>query len=139
MKTKFLLLALLGLLSSCEQESTLTQDAASKIIDEQTATLIKEGVFTPSSGITVNGSVKIFSDNNQYKLQLTDFSISGGPDLKVYLSKSGTPNEFVNLGNLNPKTIYSIPQNIDLKQYPFVLIHCQQYNHLFAVALLNLN
>jgi len=52
----------------------------------------------------------------------------------VYLSKSNTPTDFVNLGNLNPATVYSIPQSVDLKEYKFVLIHCQQYNHLFAVA-----
>lgn len=140
MKTKFLPLALLGLLLySCEQESSLTQDAAPVVIDEQTATLTQQGTFSPTSGILVNGSVKIFSDNNQDKLQLTDFSISNGPDLKVYLSKSNRPTEFVNLGNLNSQTIYSIPQDIDLKEYPFVLIYCQQYNHLFAVAKLTQN
>ncbi|MBC7845097.1 MAG: DM13 domain-containing protein [Flavobacterium sp.] len=134
MKTKFLLLALLGLLYSCAEEGSLTEDVSSEMIDEQTVTLQKQGVFTPTSGITVNGSVKIFLDNDQNKLELVDFSISNGPDLKVYLSKSNTPTEFVNLGNLNPATIYSIPKDVDLKQYPFVLIHCQQYNHLFAVA-----
>ncbi len=134
MKTKLLLLVLSGLLFSCEQESSLTQDAAAPIINEQTATLQKQGVFAPTSGITVKGSAKIFLDNDQNKLELVDFSISSGPDLKVYLSKSNTPTEFVNLGNLTAATVYSIPKDIDVKQYPFVLIHCQQYNHLFAVA-----
>lgn len=134
MKTQFLLLTLLGLLCSCEQEGILTKDVPSAMIDEETATIQKNGDFVPTSGIAVNGSVNIFLENNQYKLQLVDFSISNGPDLKVYLSKSNTPTEFVNLGNLNPSTVYSIPKDVDLKKYPFVLIHCQQYNHLFAVA-----
>jgi hypothetical protein len=134
MKTKFLLLALLGLLYSCEQEGILTEDVPSAMINEQTVTIQKKGNFVPTSGITVYGRVNIFSENNQYKLQLVDFSITKGPDLKVYLSKSNTPTEFVNLGNLNAETVYSIPKDVDLKQYPFVLIHCQQYNHLFAVA-----
>ncbi len=134
MKTKILLLALLGLLYSCEQEGILTEDVPSAMIDEQTATLQKKGDFAPASGITATGSVNVFSENSQYKLQLVDFSISNGPDLKVYLSKSNTPTEFVNLGNLNTSIVYSIPKDVDLKQYPFVLIHCQQYNHLFAVA-----
>jgi hypothetical protein len=134
MKTKLLLLAILGLLYSCAEEGDLTKDIASPVINEETATLQKQGVFAPTSGITVNGTVKIFSENDQNKLQLVDFSISSGPDLKVYLSKSNTPTEFINLGNLNPSTIYAIPKDVDLKLYPFVLIHCQQYNHLFAIA-----
>jgi hypothetical protein len=134
MKTKFLLLVFAGLLFSCEQESDLTQDVAAPVINEQTATLQKQGVFAPTSGITVKGSAKIFLDNDQNKMELVDFSISSGPDLKVYLSKTNTPTEFVNLGNLTAATVYSIPKDIDVKQYPFVLIHCQQYNHLFAVA-----
>lgn len=135
MKTKFLLLALSGLLFSCEQESDLTQAVvAAPIINEGTATLQNEGVFAPTSGITVRGNAKIFLDNGQNKLELVDFSISSGPDLKVYLSKTATPTEFVNLGNLTSATVYSIPNGVDVKQYPFVLIHCQQYNHLFAVA-----
>jgi hypothetical protein len=93
-----------------------------------------QGVFSPTSGINGSGIVKIYLENNQYKLALENYSISSGPDLKVYLSKSNTPTDFVNLGNLNSSTVYSIPQNIDIKDYKFVLIHCQQYNHLFAVA-----
>lgn len=139
MKNKFLLLTFLGLLYSCEQEGSLTGDVSSAMIDEHASILKKQGVFAPTSGIKVNGSVKIFAENSEYKLRLVDFSISSGPDLKVYLSKSNTPTEFVNLGNLNASTLYVLPKGVDLKQYPFVLIHCQQYNHLFAVAELTPN
>jgi hypothetical protein len=139
MKNKFLLLTFLGLLYSCEQEGSLTGDVSSAMIDEQTSMLKGQGVFAPTSSTTVNGGVKIFSENSEYKLRLVNFSISSGPDLKVYLSKSNTPTEFVNLGNLNASTVYVIPKGVDLKQYPFVLIHCQQYNHLFAVAELTPN
>ena len=139
MKNKFLLFSLLGLLYSCEQEGSFTRDVSSVMIDEQRSMLKKQGVFAPTSGITVNGGVKIFYENSDYKLRLVDFSISSGPDLKVYLSKSNTPTEFVNLGSLNASAVYALPKGVDLKQYPFVLIHCQQYNHLFAVAELTPN
>lgn len=134
MKTTLLYLFLLTLLCSCEQEGDLTQKVVPVIIDPQNTVHKYEGVFSPTSGITGSGNVKIYLEDNQYKLALENYSISNGPDLKVYLSKSNTPTEFVNLGNLNPLTVYSIPKDVDLKAYKFVLIHCQQYNHLFAVA-----
>ena len=134
MKSKLLFLPLFLLLFSCEVEGDLTRDLIPVNVDQQNATFKLQGTFAPTSGISVNGKVNIFSENNQFKLVLENFSISSGPDLKVYLSKSNTPSDFVNLGNLNPTTVYTIPQNVDIKDYKFVLIHCQQYNHLFAIA-----
>ncbi len=134
MKTMLFSFFLVTLLCSCEQEGDLTHDKVSVIVDQPNTLAKYQGVFSPTSGINGSGIVKIYLENNQYKLALENYSISSGPDLKVYLSKSNTPTEFVNLGNLNSEIVYSIPQNVDLKQYKFVLIHCQQYNHLFAVA-----
>ena len=134
MKTKLLLLPLFLLLFSCEVEGDLTRDTISEIVNQPNAVQKYQGVFVPTSGINGSGTVKIYLENNQYKLVLENYTVESGPDLKVYLSKSNTPTDFVNLGNLNPSTVYTIPQNIDLTIYKFVLIHCQQYNHLFAVA-----
>lgn len=134
MKTKLLFLPLFLLLFSCEVEGDLTREPIPVVIDQPNSVVNYQGVFSPTSGINGSGIVKIYLENNQYKLALENYSISSGPDLKVYLSKSNTPTDFVNLGNLNSTIIYSIPQNIDLKEYKYALIHCQQYNHLFAVA-----
>ena len=134
MKTKLLFLPLFLLLFSCEVEGDLTRDLIPANVEQQNPSANLLGTFAPTSGISVQGKATVFLENNQYTLKLVDFSISSGPDLKVYLSKTNTPTDFVNLGNLNPATVYSIPQNIEIKDYKFVLIHCQQYNHLFAVA-----
>jgi hypothetical protein len=101
-----------------------------------TADLKYHGTFEPTSGIIVTGSAKIYLENGQYKVVLDNFSISDGPDLKVYLSKAATPNDFVNLGNLTSQTVYPIPTSVNLANYSHLLIHCQQYNHLFAIATL---
>jgi Electron transfer DM13 len=134
MKTKLLFLPLLLLLFSCEVDGDLTQNKISVVINQPELVLKYQGLFAPTSGIKGSGTVKIYLENNQYKLALENYTVSSGPDLKVYLSKSNMPTNFVNLGNLNASTVYSIPQSVDLKEYKFVLIHCQQYNHLFAVA-----
>lgn len=143
MKTKLLFLPLFLFLFSCEVEGDLTHDLIPVNVDQpitipinvdQPTTTTLLGTFAPTSGISVQGKATVFLENDQYKLKLVDFSISNGPDLKVYLSKSNAPTEFVNLGNLNASAVYSIPKIIEIKDYKFVLIHCQQYNHLFAVA-----
>ena len=134
MKTKFFLLPVLALCCSCEIEGELTKDKIESAIDPVTSITVTQGQFTPTAGIKVSGTAKIVQDGNQYKVVLDNFSISNGPDLKVYLSKSNAPNDFITLGNLTSATVYPISDNVSLASYPFVLIHCQQYNHLFASA-----
>lgn len=82
------------------------------------------------------GGATIYKNGTQRNVTLTNFSISEGPDLKVYLSTSNTPETFISLGDLTSATIYTIPENIDLNVYTYVLIHCETYNHLYAIALL---
>lgn len=139
MKKVFLLFGLFFALASCEEQGDLTSDTIASVPVSPNSMLKYQGDFVPTSGITVAGGVKIYFDSNQYKLKLENFSISDGPDLKVYLSKSSTPTEFVNLGSLNPASVYSIPESAAISDYKFVLIHCQEYNHLFAAASLNQN
>ncbi|WP_051197417.1 DM13 domain-containing protein [Flavobacterium soli] len=136
---KLLLLPVLFFLFSCENEGELTRDGLLDETISETSVLNYTGLFLPTSGITVTGSAKIYFENNSYKLKLDDFSISDGPDLKVYLSRSASPSDFVTLGNLTSSTVYSIPQAVNLASYSHVLIHCQQYNHLFAIAALTQN
>jgi hypothetical protein len=135
---KIFLLLLPFLLASCQEEGILTKEREEVIITP-TAELKYYGTFLPTSGISVTGEAKIYLENEQYKVVLNNFSISSGPDLKVYLSKAATPTDFVNLGNLTSQTVYSIPANINVAEYSHVLIHCQQYNHLFAMASLTSN
>lgn len=136
-KIIFHCLVILFCLSSCTKEGDFT-----KPLDENTSiinsVLLKSGAFEPTSGITVNGSAEVRMKSNEHYVELVNFNISSGPDLKVYLSKSNFPDGFVNLGALTSNiNIYSIPNGLSLSEYTHVLIHCQQYNHLFAVAKLN--
>jgi len=129
MKTILSLFTILLLFTSCETDGDFTIESKLK----------HSGTFVPTSGITVAGEVKIYQLFNTHSLQLENFSISDGPDLKVYLSKTNAPTDFINLGNLNPNATYTIPPQVNLVDYPYVLIHCQQYNHLYAIAALQSN
>lgn len=130
---KLFMFPILFLILSCQEEGELTKSVTNTEINPN-AILKYQGVFEPTGGITVSGEAKIYQEGNQHKVKLEDFSISSGPDLKVYLAKSATPTEFVNLGNLTSQTVYPIPANVAITEYSHVLIHCQQYSHLFAVA-----
>lgn len=134
MKKILVLVVLSVVLFSCEEQGELTRDGFNVATISENATLKYNGVFVPTSGTSVSGEAQIYTDNGQLRLKLDNFSISEGPDLKIYLSKTASPDDFVNLGSLTLSTIYVVPQSVDLTVYKYVLIHCQQYNHLFAVA-----
>lgn len=74
-------------------------------------------------------------------LQFTDFTVTNGPDLFVYLSKN--PNatkdkaigEFVSLGTLQKTSgdqVYNLPDNTS--EYNAVFIWCRAFSVAFAVA-----
>jgi Electron transfer DM13 len=118
---------------SCEKEGDVMPTNNNNV--GTNAVISHTGSFLPTSGISASGNITIYLENGMNVLELKNVSISGGPDLKVYLSKSDTPNDFVNLGNYsNGTTLYKIPSSVTLSQYSHVLVHCQQYNHLFAIA-----
>ncbi|MCC9020155.1 DM13 domain-containing protein [Flavobacterium lipolyticum] len=140
MRTIFSFIAIL-ILFSCESEGELTREKIGSMVVSSEAILLSTGTFEAEPGNTVTGSARIYKEGDLYKLSLKDFSISSGPDLKVYLSKTNRPDSFVNLGSLgtgNSQT-YTIPAGVNLTVYPYVLIHCQQFNHLFATAALKSN
>ncbi|WP_395057976.1 DM13 domain-containing protein [Flavobacterium sp.] len=141
MKNLFAFLLGIFLFTSCEKEGNLTTKSLENNTISSTAVLKYSGEFYPTSGINVSGFAKIYIENNEYKVKLENFAVSDGPDLKVYLSKENTPINFVNLGNFkgNGNTFYTIPTGVNVSEYQYVLIHCQEFNHLFAIAPLTSN
>lgn len=121
---------------SCEREGLYTK-RSNLDIDFSNANLVYQSTFIPTSGISVQGEAQVYQVGNELYLNLNNFSISEGPDLKVYLSKDNYPTEFINLGALESSTVKLLPNGVDLNDYNFVLIHCQAFNHLFAYAQLN--
>jgi hypothetical protein len=135
MRNHIIISALLSLLFiSCKKEGIYTQ-TMNQTLSNENSVVLRQGTLMATSGISVEGIAEIRQSGELTFVQLTNFSISDGPDLKVYLSKSDSPNDFVNLGSLQYSGgIYMIPEDILDTDYDYVLIHCQQYNHLFAIA-----
>ncbi len=93
--------------------------------------------FASASGERVSGTAKIYLTGNNYQLSLESFSSTNGPALKVYLSKEQQPVNFVNIGDLKSTSgnqVYDIPSGVNVKDYKYVLIYCQQYSQLFGYA-----
>lgn len=131
----YVFLCLLSL--SCSKQGEYTMPFMDNISLSNTI-LLNSGTFSSTSGITVSGGAETRRQNNDFYIKLVNFSITSGPDLKVYLSKNEYPSEFLHLGALEDhKIFYQIPSGVVIDNYSYVLIYCQQYNHLFAVAKLN--
>lgn len=136
-KLILILIPLALILVACSKDKTATIETPPEVIDTSSANIKYQGMFTPTNGILAHGYARIVSSNQGINLVLDSFYVSSGPDLKVYLSKSDRPQDFINLGALRNQStdlIYPLMENIDFTVYTHVLIHCQQYNHLFATA-----
>lgn len=78
-------------------------------------------------------------------LRLSDFSVTNGPDLKVWLVTAKNPASSADVsaggwralgplkGNIGDQT-YPIPANLNLDDYGAVVIWCEQFSVLFAAA-----
>lgn len=82
------------------------------------------------------------------ELRLSNFSVTNGPDLKVYLSDRSAPksaadvlsSKWVNVGELKGNKgdqLYSLPARINLEQVKSVIIWCEAFSFMFGSASLN--
>ncbi|WP_224816366.1 DM13 domain-containing protein [Hasllibacter sp. MH4015] len=78
-------------------------------------------------------------------LQFSDFEVTPGPDLEVWLVADDAPgtsaavlaSDWVSLGPLqspNGTQMYEIPADVDVSDYGSVVIWCEDFSVLFAVA-----
>ena len=78
-------------------------------------------------------------------LRLSDFEVTNGPDLEVWLVREADPrssadvkaSEWVSLGALKGNIgdqNYSIPEGIDVAAYGSAVIWCEQFGVLFSAA-----
>ncbi len=87
-----------------------------------------------------SGEAKIYSVGDANFLRFENFSVTNGPDLRVYLSKEANPDKEAvknglevarlkgNKGNQN----YELPTSAD--EYKSVVIYCKPFGVVFAIA-----
>jgi len=129
-----LILVLFISLSSYVKEKTPTT-SVNNPVDASIATNRLNSTFGNGPYGSVNGTAKIYFQNNQCILALGNFNSSNGPDLHVYISKEAKPVNYIDLGKLQSisgNQQYPITGTINFSEYKYTLIHYQQYNHLFG-------
>lgn len=95
-------------------------------------------------GYAIAGGWKIINRNDKNIIVFDEnFRTRNGPDLKVFLSKKTVDN--VNQSTLNQRGVklgpliankgaqeYEIPTELILQDFSSILIHCEQYSHLWG-------
>jgi Electron transfer DM13 len=122
--------------TACKKSST---EVVNDVFDSNNATLVVSGSFQANAH-PVSGTAKVYTSPSGNKLYLQNFSTDNGPDLKVYLSKDISANDFIDLGKIkstNGNQLYDLPAITNLNTYKYVLIWCKQFSVLFGNAPLN--
>jgi len=135
MRQLFNLAIIFLLMASCSKDETSTA-----IIDDPrvtTGTVLAQGSFSGDMNHMVSGITKVIDDNGVKTVRFENFSSTNGPDLKVYLAKDANASSFINLGNLKSTSgnqNYPLTGMVNISEYKYILIWCQQFGVLFGSA-----
>lgn len=128
----------------------IDQVVSEELPAELQLTTLAEGTFEGTDNLHQgSGTVKLLETGAGSRLlRFTDFMVTNGPALKVYLSAHEFPtkasdvldNDWVSLsqlkGNIGDQT-YSIAADVDLSKYKSVVIWCEPFRVVFSRASLN--
>lgn len=92
------------------------------------------------------GIATIYQLGDERVLRFEEFNVTNGPDLHVILSTNPKPTgqddigDTIDLGSIKGNIgnqNYEIPADVDLSQYQSIVIYCQPFHVVFAIATLN--
>ncbi|MFS1516318.1 DM13 domain-containing protein [Bacillus sp. SCS-151] len=88
----------------------------------------------------ISGNAFTVTADGKMYIRFEQFSVTNGPDLKVYLTKEGQPtSEGIDLGKLKGNQgdqNYEIPEGVDLSEYNKVVVWCRAFDVDFGYAML---
>ncbi len=115
--------------------------------EELNVTVIKQGTFRDADTThRGKGRAEILkTSGGSHLLRFTEFEVTNGPDLKVWLIKADDPkssddvksSEWLSLGPLKGNKgdqNYTIPKDANIDDYRSVVIWCKQFGVLFSPA-----
>lgn len=138
-RTWFVLFFTMVLFASCRKENNTPDNANTNFNPGSGDSLLAEGNFI-SQVHSTSGTVKVYRNTQEQTLVFTNFKTDNGPDLRVYLSKDLSNQDFVELGTLKAVSgnfQYTFSNQTDIQAYNRVLIWCQDFSVLFGSAELN--
>lgn len=125
----------------------IDQVVAEGIGAAETTEVLASGTFSDADAAhRGSGTATIYQGSDGRRtLRLTDFEVTNGPDLEVWLvtaenvsaSSDVTDGEWLALGQLKGNIgdqNYDIPADADLSKYRSVVIWCEQFGVLFSPA-----
>ncbi|MDJ1009421.1 MAG: DM13 domain-containing protein [Paracoccaceae bacterium] len=125
-------------------------DVVSETFSDATLEPTRSGAFRDADRVHQGqGMATLFEDGaGRAVLRFTDFEVTNGPDLEVWLVGAADPQSSADVtnstwlslgrlkGNIGDQN-YDIPAGTDLSQYGSVVIWCEQFGVLFSPATLN--
>lgn len=128
-----------ALASSAFAISTLAQSNSASAVSASS----ESGNFVKKR-YSINGEWSIVEVEGETQIRFSeDFKTKGGPDLKVYLSKTPidgldsetASNDAQSIGVLKSKSggqFYTVPADIKLSDFKSVIIHCEAFSVLWG-------
>ena len=120
---------------------------AEDIAASETTNIVVQGTFVGADDVhRGRGTATIYrGGTGQYTLRLTDFEVTNGPDLEVWLvaesdiksSDDVKASQWLSLGQLKGNIgdqNYAIPADTEVSKYQSVVIWCEQFGVLFSPA-----
>lgn len=122
------------------------------VVEEQLAEaqVVAEGQFRDADRAHKgSGTARVVAlPGGGHEVQLSQFEVTNGPDLEVWLSAHPDPEsssdvadgEWVSLGQLKGNIgdqAYTVPEGTDISAYNSVVIWCEQFGVLFSPAALS--
>ncbi len=125
----------------------IDQVVSEDLPDELMVSVVREGSFEGADRAHQGSgnAMLLQSATGSHLMRFTDFTVTNGPDLEVWLvadpepanSRAVLDSEWQSLGllkgNIGDQT-YTIPDDVDVSQYGSVVIWCEQFSVLFATA-----
>lgn len=114
--------------------------AGFSLLVNQAAVTSRTGNFVNQNGYRVSGNVEMRTTSaGNLELSFTNFSSQNGPALYVNLANNTTSAgvEIEKLNQLSGNFTVSLPGNIGIQDYDYVLIWCRSAGGAFGSALLN--
>jgi len=118
-----------------------------ELVQTPEAEVISTGTFSGTDAFHKSeGQVALVRQpDGSFELQFSNFSVTNGPDLKVWMISDPSPEGGGDVkaaqqlrlsqlkGNIGDQ-VYRIPAGTDVSAFKSVVIYCQQFSALFAVA-----
>ena len=146
---------LFGLIAGAGFWYVLSPALIDRVVDEQLPAgfelnELRTGNFRDADGAhRGSGAIKVLAnDAGGALLRFTDFEVTNGPDLEVWLVKDPDPKKSADVsasqwlslgplrGNKGDQT-YMVPDSTDVAEWGSVVIWCEQFSVLFSVATLS--